>query len=82
MIEKNYGKILEVIRIKLPNNIKYEHREFLSGIMKLGIKREKIGDIIIYIHPKTGKAHHAAMLVDIKNGKYYINWKGLFYELF
>lgn len=47
MVEKNYEKIFEVIRIKLPNNIKYEHREFLSGIMKLGIKREKFGDILI-----------------------------------
>lgn len=37
------------------------------------VDKPKIGDIIIYIHPKTGKAHHAAMLVDIKNGKYYIN---------
>lgn len=47
MLEKNYEKILEVIRIKLPNGIKYEHREFLSGIMKIGIKREKFGDIVV-----------------------------------
>ncbi len=47
IVEKNYEKILEIIRIKLPNNIKYEHREFLSGIMKLGIKREKFGDIVV-----------------------------------
>lgn len=47
MVEKNYEKIFKVIRIKLPNNIRYEHREFLSGIMKLGIKREKFGDIIV-----------------------------------
>lgn len=47
MVEKNYSKILEVIRIKLPNNITYEHREFLSGIMKLSIKREKFGDILV-----------------------------------
>lgn len=47
MVEKNYSKILDVIRIKLPNNINYEHREFLSGIMKLGIKREKFGDILV-----------------------------------
>ncbi len=47
MVEKNHSKILEVIRIKLPNNINYEHREFLSGIMKLGIKREKFGDILV-----------------------------------
>ena len=47
MLEKNYEKILEVIRIKLPNGIEYEHRDFLSGIMKLGIKREKFGDIVV-----------------------------------
>lgn len=47
MVAKNFEKIFEVIRIKLPNNIKYEHREFLSGIMKLGIVREKFGDIIV-----------------------------------
>ncbi len=47
MVEKNYSKILEVIRIKLPNNLSYKHREFLSGIMKLGIKREKFGDILV-----------------------------------
>lgn len=47
MVEKNFEKIFEVIRIKLPNNIRYEHREFLSGIMKLGIVREKFGDIIV-----------------------------------
>lgn len=47
MIQKNYEKIFEIIRVKLPNNIKYEHREFLSGIMKLGIRREKFGDIIV-----------------------------------
>ena len=47
MVEKNFEKIFEVIRIKLPNNIQYEHREFLSGIMKLGIVREKFGDIIV-----------------------------------
>ena len=47
MLVKNYEKIFDVIRIKLPNNISYEHREFLSGVMKFGIKREKIGDIIV-----------------------------------
>ncbi len=47
MLEKNYEKILNVIRIELPNNIRYEHREYLSGIMKLGIKREKFGDILV-----------------------------------
>lgn len=43
------SNIMEVVRIILPNELvgKYEHRDYLSGIMKLGIKREKFGDIII-----------------------------------
>ena len=47
MVEKNYSNIFEIIRIVLPSGQSYEHREFLSGIMKLGIKREKFGDIIV-----------------------------------
>lgn len=47
MARNNINKILEVIRIKLPKELKYEHREYLSGIMKLGLKREKFGDIIV-----------------------------------
>lgn len=47
MARKNIGNILEVIRICLPKELKYEHREYLSGIMKLGLKREKFGDIIV-----------------------------------
>ena len=46
-VEKNYNNILSVIRIELPNELKYEHKDFLSGIMKLGIRREKFGDIIV-----------------------------------
>lgn len=49
MVEKNYEGIFKIIKIELPNeNIgKYEHRDYLSGIMKLGIKREKFGDILV-----------------------------------
>lgn len=46
----NYGTIVKAIRIELPNELKgkYTHRDYLSGIMKLGIKREKIGDISVF----------------------------------
>ena len=47
IVKKNFSNILDIIRIKLPPDLKYEHREFLSGIMKLGIRREKFGDIIV-----------------------------------
>lgn len=47
MARKNISNILEIIRIILPTGLKYEHRDYLSGIMKLGIKREKFGDILV-----------------------------------
>ena len=41
---------LKIIRIELPkyNNENYTHRDYLGGMMKLGIKREKTGDILTY----------------------------------
>ena len=47
MVQKNINHIISVIRINLPRELEYEHRIYLSGIMKLGIKREKIGDILV-----------------------------------
>lgn len=49
MLEKNYTKILKVIRIELPEEEKgkYSHRNYLGGIVKLGLKREKVGDILV-----------------------------------
>lgn len=40
---------IKVISIKLPNELKgqYHHRDYLSALMKLGLKREKIGDILV-----------------------------------
>lgn len=41
-------ELMQVISITLPNDLKgtYHHRDYLSAVMKLGIKREKIGDIL------------------------------------
>lgn len=49
MVEKNYNKIIKVIRIILSDDEKgkYSHRNYLGGIIKLGMKREKVGDIIV-----------------------------------
>ena len=46
----SFDTIFSVIRIKLPNELKgmYSHRDYLSGIIKIGMKREKVGDIITY----------------------------------
>lgn len=49
MLNKNYDKMLKVIRITLPEEEKgkYSHRNYLGGIVKLGLKREKVGDILV-----------------------------------
>lgn len=49
MVAKNFNKIMSIIRIKLPETEwkKYTHRNYLGGIIKLGIEREKIGDILV-----------------------------------
>lgn len=49
MVEKNYSKFLKIASITFDPalNESYEHRIYLSGIMKLGIRREKVGDILV-----------------------------------
>jgi len=49
MLKKNLEKIVQIVRIKLPEEEKgkYSHRNYLGGIVKLGLKREKVGDIIV-----------------------------------
>ncbi|MGN1327958.1 MAG: YlmH/Sll1252 family protein [Clostridia bacterium] len=46
----DYSEIVKLIRITLPNELKgkYLHKDYLSGIMKLGVKREKVGDILVF----------------------------------
>lgn len=45
----NFGEWIKVIRITLTNENKgeYTHQNYLGALMKLGIKREKIGDILV-----------------------------------
>lgn len=49
LCKENFENIFEVIKIELPNELKgtYKHSDYLSGIMKFGLKREKFGDIIV-----------------------------------
>lgn len=49
MVFNTINSYIQIIRIELPKNLygEYEHRNYLSGIMKLGIKREKFGDILV-----------------------------------
>lgn len=50
LARKNLKLIVSCIRIELPNeNIgKFEHKNYLSALMKIGLERERIGDIIVY----------------------------------
>lgn len=50
IVEKNCNSIMQIVEIILPSELqgKYTHRDYLGGLMKLGIKREKIGDIIVF----------------------------------
>lgn len=50
IVEKNYPSVMQIIEILLPNDLKgkYTHRDYLGGLMKLGLKREKIGDIVVW----------------------------------
>lgn len=49
MSRKNDNKVLSVIRIKLPNELygEYDHRKYLGSIIKVGVEREKTGDILV-----------------------------------
>jgi len=46
----DFNVIFSCIRITLPNELKgtFEHRRYLGALMKLGVNRQKIGDIIVY----------------------------------
>ncbi len=49
LVLKNIDNIILCIHIILPKELhtKYTHKDYLSGVMKLGIEREKIGDILV-----------------------------------
>ena len=49
LARKSLNSVLSVLRIELPNEMKgeYEHRNYLSALIKIGIERSKIGDILV-----------------------------------
>lgn len=47
IVDKFIHNTLKILRISLPKELSYSHSEYLGGIMKTGIKREKLGDIIV-----------------------------------
>ena len=50
IVLNSIDEIINVIKITLPNELEgqYEHRDYLSTVMRLGLGRERIGDIIVY----------------------------------
>ncbi len=48
-ISKQIEELLKIVRIKVSEEEKgkYSHRNYLGGIIKLGLKREKVGDIVV-----------------------------------
>ncbi len=48
-IDRNnfYNQVMSIIKINLPKELygTYEHKNYLGALMKIGIKREKVGDI-------------------------------------
>lgn len=62
----DYNTIFNVIKITLPNELKgmYSHRNYLGAVIKIGIRREKVGDII------TSK--DGAELIVLKESEKYI----------
>lgn len=50
IVKNAINSIVKAIRIKLPKELigKYEHRDYLSAVMKFGIVRDHIGDIIVH----------------------------------
>jgi RNA-binding protein YlmH len=49
MARKNHKNLISIIRISVPKDLagEYDHRRYLGAIIKLGIDREKVGDIFV-----------------------------------
>ena len=51
MLEKNYNKFIKILRITLDNQSnfqKLEHRNYLGAVVKVGMDRGKVGDILVF----------------------------------
>ena len=71
MVEKNYSKIIKAIKITLPEEEKgkYSHRNYLGGIVKLGMKREKVGDILVKAETAETLKQELGTLTRFENSK-------------
>ena len=50
IVRENLYNIIKAIRVKLPNELigNYNHSSYLGSLMKLGLERERFGDIICF----------------------------------
>ena len=66
MAFSNVKQVLEIIRITLPRELvgSFEHRDYLSAIMKFGIERDHFGDIVVY-------SEGADFIVQKENSEYF-----------
>ncbi len=50
IIKNNLKDLIKAVKIELPKELvgKYNHRDYLGIVMQAGLKRERIGDIIVY----------------------------------
>jgi RNA-binding protein YlmH len=50
IVNTNIYEAIKAIKIKLPNEVwgKYKHGDYLSSVLKLGLERQRIGDIIVH----------------------------------
>lgn len=75
IVQKNLENIIKAIEIKLPKELKgkYSHRDYLGTVMKAGLDRNRIGDIIVHdtgayiIVLKENAEYIADFLKDITN---------------
>jgi len=81
-IESEFSGFFEILKIKPNTRENFSHRDYLGSLMGLGIKREKIGDILVredfafvvvlkdiadYIRINLTKVGNARVEIDIVN---------------
>lgn len=49
LARRSLNSVIAVLRVTLPNDMKgeYEHRNYLSALIKIGLERSKVGDILV-----------------------------------
>lgn len=50
MVQRNLNNILQAIKIQLPKELRgqYQHGDYLSSLMRIGLERDRFGDIVVF----------------------------------